>query len=168
MASPSSAHPNGYESLTLPFAIDRSVPHTISARYSIARYREIARMTVRFRMRPLGVDVLQDLVRSEDLAASAVDLVPTFTLHGAAVEWRPDEPALRSWLPDDLVCPSGSYSTGSMYAQKPAMQLFGKALPAGGQQSASVVQRSSRLEQVCFIGEQVPTGSSNSPAGSLV
>jgi hypothetical protein len=61
-----------------------------------------------------------------------------------------------------------AYRTAGTYAQKPAMQLFGSALPIGGQQSASDVQRSSRLEQVCFIGEHVPFGSSNSPAGSDV
>jgi len=106
-AAPSSAHPDGYESLTLPATIDPSAPHTLSARYAIARHREIARMTVRLRMRPIGLDVLEDLVRSGDLDASVIDLVPTFTLHGAAVEWRPDEPTPRSLLPDDLSCPSG-------------------------------------------------------------
>jgi Cytochrome c554 and c-prime len=104
-AAPSSAHPDGRESLTLPFTIDPAVPHTLSARYTIARHREIARMTVRLRMRPIGIDVLRDLVRSGDLDEGVIDRVPTFTLHGAAVEWRPDEPMPRSLLPDDLTCP---------------------------------------------------------------
>lgn len=95
------------ESLTLPFAIDPAVPHSISARFAIARHREIARMTVRLRMRAIDVDVLQDLVRLQDLDESVIERVPTFTLHGAAAEWRPDEPTLRSLLPDDLTCPSG-------------------------------------------------------------
>jgi hypothetical protein len=63
-------------------------------------------MTVRLRLRPIGLDVLQDLVDSGDLDASVIDRVPTFTLHGAAVEWRPDEPTPRSLLPDDLTCPN--------------------------------------------------------------
>jgi hypothetical protein len=105
-AAPSSDHPEGYESLTLPFAIDPAVPHTLSARYTIARHREIARMTVRLRMRPIGIDVLEELVRSRDLDAIAIERMPTFTLHGASVEWRPGEPSLRSLLPDDLTCPS--------------------------------------------------------------
>ena len=106
-AAPSSAHPEGYESLTLPFAIDPAVPHAVRARYTIARHREIARMTVRLRLRPIGIDVLRDLVDSGDLDANLIDALPTFTLHGAAVEWRPEETALRSLLPDDLACPSG-------------------------------------------------------------
>jgi hypothetical protein len=105
-AAPSSAHPDGYEALTLPFAIDPAVPHAVSARYAIVRHRAIARMTVRLRMQPIGLDVLEDLVRSGDLDPSVIALMPTFTLHGAAVEWRPDEPTLRSLLPDDLTCPS--------------------------------------------------------------
>lgn len=103
----SSAHPDGYDALSLPFTIDPTIPHTISARYSIARYREIARMTVRLRMQPIGLDVLEDLVRSGDLDPTVIDLMPNLTLHGAAVEWRPDEPTPRSLLPDDLSCPSG-------------------------------------------------------------
>jgi Cytochrome c554 and c-prime len=106
-AARSSAHPDGYEALTLPFATDPTLPHTIAARYTISRHREIARMTVRLRMRPIGLDVLTDLVQSGDLDPSVIEQVPTFTLHGAAVEWRPDEPTPRSLLPDDLTCPSG-------------------------------------------------------------
>jgi hypothetical protein len=103
----SSAHRDGYESLTLPYTISPSIPHTISARYTIARYREIARMTVRLRMRAIGNDVLTDLVQSKDLDASMIDRVPTFTLYGAAVEWRPDGSMPRSLLPDDLTCTDG-------------------------------------------------------------
>lgn len=106
-AAPSSAHPDGYEALTLPFTINPSVPHTLGARYTIARHKEIARMTVRLRMQPIGRDVLIDLVRSGELDPSVVDSMPTFTLHGASVEWRPNEPAPRSLLPDDLTCPGG-------------------------------------------------------------
>jgi hypothetical protein len=106
-AASSSAHPDGYETLTFPYAINPSVPHTISARYTIARYREIVRMTVRLKIQPIGLDVLADLVRSSDLDQSVIERMPTFTLHGAAVEWRPDEPTPRSLLPDDLTCPHG-------------------------------------------------------------
>jgi hypothetical protein len=104
--APSAAHPKGYEALTLPYATDPNIPHTLSARYVIARHREIARMTIRLRMRPIGMDVLQDLVDSGDLDASVLARVPTFTLHGASVEWRPNETMTRSLLPADLSCPS--------------------------------------------------------------
>jgi hypothetical protein len=64
-------------------------------------------MTLRLRMQPIGRDVLDDLVQSGDLAQSVLEGMPTFTLHGAAVEWRPNEPTPRSLFPDDLSCPSG-------------------------------------------------------------
>lgn len=104
-AAPSSDYPDGYEALTLPFAVDPTAAHTLSARYSIARHREIARMTVKLRIRPIGLDVLRDLVDSGDLDERVIEEMPTFTLHGASVEWRPGESAPRSLLPDDLICP---------------------------------------------------------------
>jgi hypothetical protein len=106
-AASSSAYPDGYESLTLPFTIEPAIPHTLSARYAVARHREIARLTVRLRMRPIGLEVLESLVGSGDLDPSVIERMPTFTLYGAAVEWRPNEPMPRSLLPDDLSCPSG-------------------------------------------------------------
>ena len=105
-AASSSAHPDGYEALTLPYTIEPAIAHTLSARYTIARHREIARMTVRLRMQPIGLDVLEDLVRSGDLDQSVIEQMPTFTLEGAAVEWRPNEPTPRSLLPEELSCPS--------------------------------------------------------------
>ncbi|HTU56822.1 MAG TPA: multiheme c-type cytochrome [Polyangiales bacterium] len=102
--APSAAHPEGYEALTLPFTTDPNLAHTLSARYAIARHREIARMTIRLRLRPIGMDVLEDLVASGDLDAAVPARMPTFTLHGAAVEWRPNEPVPRSLLPDDFTC----------------------------------------------------------------
>ena len=60
-----------------------------------------------------------------------------------------------------------AYNTGT-YAQKPAMQVLRGSLPVGGQQSALEAQRSSRLEHMVFIGEQVPFTSLNSPTGSVV
>ena len=105
-AAPSAAYPDGYESLTLPYTIDPGVPHTLSARFAIARYRDIARMTIRLRLQPIGVDVLQDLVDSGDLDSSVIERMPTFILHGSAVEWRPDEAMPRSLLPKDLSCPT--------------------------------------------------------------
>src|SRR4029079_14433803 len=98
-AAPSKDHPRGYETLTLPLTIAPAVPHTLSARYSVARHREIARMTVKLRMRPIGIDVLRDLVESGDLDDRVIASMPTFTLYGASVEWTPDDPVPRSLLP---------------------------------------------------------------------
>jgi hypothetical protein len=104
-AAPSPAHPDGYESLALPYTIDPNLPHVLTARYTIARHREIARMTLRLRMRPLGMDVVRDLIDSGDLQPDVLERVPTFTMYGAAVEWRPDDATLRSLLPAGSSCP---------------------------------------------------------------
>jgi hypothetical protein len=48
-------------------------------------------------------------------------------------------------------------------AQKPAMHEVDGSAPDGGQQSALLVQRSSRLAQAFILGgEQLPTGSTSS------
>jgi hypothetical protein len=104
-AAPSPVAPTGYASLTLPAAISAVTAHTLSAEYVIPRFREIARMTVRLRLRPIGMDVLNRLVETGDLDASHLAQMPTFTLHGAAVEWRPDG-SMRSLYPDELSCPT--------------------------------------------------------------
>jgi hypothetical protein len=105
-AAPSATYPDGYQASTLPYTIDPALPHTLTARYTIARHRQIARMTLSLRIRPIGLDVLQDLADSGDLDPSVLDRMPTFTLYGASVEWRPDQPMLRSLLPADFSCPS--------------------------------------------------------------
>jgi hypothetical protein len=38
-------------------------------------------------MRPIGRDVLDELVHSGDLAKSVVARMPTFTVYGTEVEW---------------------------------------------------------------------------------
>jgi len=106
-AAPSAQHPNGYEALTLPFATDAAIPHAVSARYTIARHQEIARMTVRLRLQPIGVDVLQDLIATGDLDPNVLASMPTFTLHGASLEWRPNEPKPRSLPQKTSPAPSG-------------------------------------------------------------
>jgi hypothetical protein len=45
-----------------------------------------ARVTARLRIRPIGMDVLQDLVDSGDLEASVLQEMPTFSF-GAQLEW---------------------------------------------------------------------------------
>lgn len=44
----------------------------------------------RIHIRPIGLDVLQDLVDSGDLDAAVVDAMPTFTLAGSEVIWTAD------------------------------------------------------------------------------
>jgi hypothetical protein len=104
-AAPSEAHPNGYRSLLLPASTEAMPAHALEARYQLPSPERIARITARLRIRPMGMDVLQDLVESGDLDPAIVDAMPTFTLHGAAVEWTPDQERLRSLWPEDLECP---------------------------------------------------------------
>jgi hypothetical protein len=89
-AEKSAAYPEGYESTLLP------VPATtyIEGKNAIVKqYRARgpdgalpARITARLRMRPIGMDVLHDLVDSGDLDSEIVEQMPTFTF-GAQIEW---------------------------------------------------------------------------------
>lgn len=104
-AAPSEQHPDGYRSLLLPPASETMPAHALEARYQVPAPTRIARVTARLRIRPIGMDVLQDLVDSNDFDPALLSEMPTFTLHGAAVEWTPGTERLRSLWPDDLECP---------------------------------------------------------------
>jgi hypothetical protein len=104
-AAPSVDYPDGYASLTLPAPAALLDPHALEARYQIPDYRRVERITLRLRMRAVGLDVLEDLVRSGDLEESVIAALPTFTLHGASVEYRPADGNETSLLPDELDCP---------------------------------------------------------------
>jgi hypothetical protein len=50
-----------------------------------------ARVTARIHLRPMGLDVLDDLIGSGDLDPSFRDVFPTFTLDGTVLEWTADD-----------------------------------------------------------------------------
>jgi hypothetical protein len=105
-AAPSAQFPEGHRSLVLPAAAVRGTAHSIAAEYQLSPSAQVARVTVRLRMRPVGLDVLGDLVATRDLSSDVLARMPTFTLHGAAVEWTPEAPdRLRSLWPAELKCP---------------------------------------------------------------
>jgi Cytochrome c554 and c-prime len=104
-AARSAAYPEGYTSLTLPVAAELNQPHALEAHYRIFDFERVARVTVRLRMRPIGMDVLHDLIDSGDLDPAIVAQMPTFTLHGTAVEWHPRESELTPLWPETLLCP---------------------------------------------------------------
>jgi hypothetical protein len=90
-AAKSPAHPKGYESVALPVA-----PTTyIEGRHAIIKQLRAsgrngglpARITARLRIRPIGMDVLNDLVASGDLSRDVVEQMPTLNF-GAQIEWR--------------------------------------------------------------------------------
>jgi hypothetical protein len=89
-AEKSKAHPDGYESQVLPVA---TTTYVAGKNAVVKQYRargpngELpARVTARLRMRPIGIDVLQDLVKSGDLDPAVIAKMPTLTF-GAQIEW---------------------------------------------------------------------------------
>jgi Cytochrome c554 and c-prime len=91
-AAASAEYPAGYASNTLAV---RSGGLDLGAHYVERQYRLTgrdgtgtpARVTARLRMRPIGMDVLRDLVASGDLDPVVVQRMPTFTF-GAQLEWK--------------------------------------------------------------------------------
>ncbi len=50
-----------------------------------------ARVAMQVNMRPIGRDILRELVDSGDLAAEVMDSMPTFTLRTTALTWRAED-----------------------------------------------------------------------------
>jgi hypothetical protein len=110
-AEKSSTYPNGYTSGPLkPLAV-AGASHTVERTFRVPSGMP-ARVTVRLRVRPIGLDILEELVRSGDLDPKYLKEMPTFTLDGTVVEWKradgykpvktPKPPSLR--CPDDYRC----------------------------------------------------------------
>lgn len=104
-AAGSATYPTGYASLTLPPTILPGVAHTLDARYQLLDAARVERVRLRLRMRAVGIDVLRDLVASGDLDPGVISQLPTFTLFGAAVEWRPRDGSLASLTEESRRCP---------------------------------------------------------------
>jgi hypothetical protein len=97
-AAPSDAHPEGYESSVLPVSTTTYIEgkHAVVEQYRASGPNGLpARVTARLRMRPIGMDVLHDLVESGDLDAKIADEMPTFTF-GARIEWTPENGTMKS------------------------------------------------------------------------
>jgi hypothetical protein len=90
-AEKSPLHPTGFESGVLPAANTTylSGRHAIVKQYRISGPEGLpARVSARLRLRPIGFDVLDDLVRSKDLDAAVRAKMPTFDF-GHRLEWTP-------------------------------------------------------------------------------
>ncbi len=90
-AAMSSAHPDGYESNVLPVATTTYIEgkHAIIKQYRLHGPDGLpARVTARLRVRPIGLDVLQDLVDSGDLDPAILAAMPTLNF-GSKIEWTP-------------------------------------------------------------------------------
>jgi hypothetical protein len=92
-AEKSQAYPNGFVSSALPVASTTYIEgkHTIVKQYRASGPdgQLPARVTARLRMRPIGLDVLQDLIDSGDLDPAIARQMPTFSF-AAQIEWTPE------------------------------------------------------------------------------
>ena len=98
-ARKSAAHPDGYESHALPGQFTTYIQGKNAV---IKQFRARgpdgalpARVTARLRIRPVGVDVLEDLVRSGDLDPAVIRELPTLTF-GAQIEWTPADGLMKT------------------------------------------------------------------------
>lgn len=96
------------EPYVLSVTADPRMPHVERHTYRMPLLQQPARVEMRLKMRPVGIDVLQSLVDSQDLDPAVIQEMPTFTLHRTHVEWRAaDGPLLRrpEPKPDPIQCP---------------------------------------------------------------
>lgn len=100
-AAKSKAYPDGYVSNTLPVSTTTYIEgkHAVVKQYRATQPdgQLPARVTARVKMRPIGLDVLHDLVDSGDLDPKFVKEMPTFTF-GAQIEWTRDMGVLKPFL----------------------------------------------------------------------
>ena len=92
-AAKSQTYPLGYESKTLPVSTTTYLDgkHALVKQYRLSGPDGLpARVTARLRMRPMGLDVLQDLVDSGDLDPAVMAEMPTFTF-GTQLEWKRED-----------------------------------------------------------------------------
>jgi hypothetical protein len=97
-AAMSSAHPDGYESNVLPGATTTYVEgnHTVLKQNRLSGPNGLpARVTARVRVRPIGLDVLEDLVDSGDLDPAIVAQMPTLNF-GTQIEWTPERGVMKT------------------------------------------------------------------------
>ncbi|MET0342021.1 MAG: multiheme c-type cytochrome [Polyangiales bacterium] len=98
-ARKSAAYPDGHASSVLPVATTTYVEGQNAV---VKQYRARgpdgklpARVTARLRIRPIGLDTLQDLVASGDLDPAVVKAMPTLTF-GAQIAWTPADGLLKT------------------------------------------------------------------------
>jgi hypothetical protein len=65
--------------------------HSQSRVFTPPVVKPLARIVVRWRVRPMGVDVLQDLVDSGHLSSEVSKQVPTLSVVDAEFRYRPDQ-----------------------------------------------------------------------------
>jgi hypothetical protein len=72
------------------------------------------RVTMRVRLVPIGLDVLDDLIASGDLDPAVKAKMPTYTLSGSELEWTPDTATIKYVEQGQpVLCVSKGLSTGA-------------------------------------------------------
>ena len=93
----------------------RTFPRPTSIPPSLATFPD--RVTMRVRLVPVGLDVLDDLIQSGDLDPAVKSKMPAFTLEGTRLEWTPASVTLKyleGGIP--VACVSAGLSTGASSA----------------------------------------------------
>jgi hypothetical protein len=103
-AATSEKYPDGYVSRSLPYGPRSTTPmapsHSLFAPFRLLPGQVPERFEINLRMRPMGFDVLQDLVDSGDLDADVLKEIPTFTVYSSTIEHMKDGG------PDDFMDPT--------------------------------------------------------------
>lgn len=68
---------------------DPSFSHAVDRSYVLAEIP--TRVSMRVRMRPIGLEMFDELIASGDLDPKILEAVPTFTLAGTELEWELDQ-----------------------------------------------------------------------------
>lgn len=106
----SARYPEGYIERALPGAKTAEAGgHSRSFSYRLP-FTLPRRAEFRVRMRPVGFDVLEDLVASKHLDPAVIREMPTFTIYSATVEWNPG-----STNPGDLTLTQTSWPDCESY-----------------------------------------------------
>ena len=74
------------DSFLLDWAKNPMQPHTVSRTFQNVGMP--TRITVVMKLRPIGLDVIDDLIDSGDLLESYRETIPTYELEGTRLEWR--------------------------------------------------------------------------------
>jgi hypothetical protein len=88
-AAKSDAHPDGYETSFMPAAEQLGTRHTVQRRYNMGFLPE--RVTVRVRLRPMGLGVLDELIEDGYLEPEIRDHMQTLDVAATRLEWRRED-----------------------------------------------------------------------------
>lgn len=106
-AAPSEAHPDGYERFTLPGTTDLNTPHFREWSYRVAP--QPARVTVQVHIRPMDLNVIDELIADGHLDAEVRDGFHDVSLASGHLDWTEAEDGWDEYTtpePNPLDCPN--------------------------------------------------------------